>query len=160
MRRVLVVVFALGVLTGCGSSLNQVRAYALGDRVQTGPLIYSAYDPHWFLTLGPTANPRTPNARFLVVRLLVTNSGATDSTIPTLTLVDDSGHTYNELSEGTGVQDWLGVIRKIKPMESEKGTVAFDVAPGHYKLRVTDETGQIVSDIDLPLSVMNDEKGQ
>ncbi len=158
MHRAVAVLVLTGLLAGCNSSSNQVQVYNLGDRVQAGPLIYSAYDTHWYVTLGPPENPRIPNSRFMVIRMMVTNSGATDSTVPTLTLIDDSGQSYNELADGSGVPDWLGVIRKIKPMESERGNVAFDVAPRHYKLRVADETGQIVSDIDVPLNVLSDEK--
>ena len=91
--------------------------------------------------------------------MAITNSGATDTTVPTLMLISDSGQTFNELSDGTGVPDWLGVVRKIKPVEAEKGTIAFDVPPGHYRLRIADEMDQIVEDIDLPLNVLSDEKG-
>jgi hypothetical protein len=134
----------------------------MGERVQTGPLIYNAFDTHWYLTLGPGAGARVPTNRFLVVRLSISNSGATDSSVPTLSLVDDSGQTINEVSDGTGVPDWMGIVRKIKPMDMEKGTIAFDASPRHYKLRVADETDQIVAYIDLPLNLnpTSDEKGQ
>ena len=55
--------------------------------------------------------------------------------------------------------DWIGVARKILPMQEQKGNVAFDAPPRHYKLRVTDETDQIVAYIDLPLTFGTDEKG-
>lgn len=89
----------------------------------------------------------------------ITNGGAVDSHVSTLALIDDAGQSFNEVADGSGVPDWMGIARKIKPIEFEKGTVAFDVAPKHYKLRVSDETEQIVAYIDLPLNLGADEKG-
>jgi hypothetical protein len=144
--------------SGCALQPEKIRTYALGERVQAGPLVYEAFDTRWFLTLGPPANPRIPANRFLIVHLDVANGGATEANIPTLSLVDDSGQTINELTDGTSVPDWIGVARKIVPMQEQKGNVAFDAPPRHYKLRVTDETDQIVAYIDLPLNFGLDEK--
>jgi hypothetical protein len=149
----------LSVFAGCGPAGSDIQTYNLGDRVQAGPLAYAAYDTHWYLSLGQPPAPRVPVNRFLVVRMNITNDGAVDSHVPTLMVIDDSGQTYNELTDGTTVPDWMGIVRKVKPLEAEKGTVAFDVAPKHYKLRVADETDQIVSYIDLPLNLVPDEKG-
>ncbi len=159
MLRALALVCAACMLLACGPAGSQISTYNLGDRVQAGPLVYIAYDAHWFFSLGSSPNPRIPVNRFLVVRMNISNDGAVDSHIPTLTLLDDSGQSFNEMVEGTGVPDWIGIARKVKPMEAEKGTVAFDVQPKHYRLRVSDETDQIVSYIDLPLNLMPDEKG-
>ena len=152
-------------LVSCGPVGSNIQTYNLGDRVQAGPLAYVAFETRWYYSLGtpgvdPQANPRIPANRFLVVKMSITNDGAVDSQVPTLMLLDDSGQSFNELSDGTGVPDWMGVARKIKPVQSEKGTIAFDVPPKHYKLRVSDETDQIVSYIDLPLNLMSDDKGQ
>ena len=159
MLRTVPLLCAIAVVSGCGSSGSDIQTYNLGDRVQAGPLVYLAYDTHWYLSFGVAPNARIPVNRFLVVRMNITNGGAVDSHVPTLTLLDDSGQSYNELSDGSGVPDWMGIARKIKPIESDKGTVAFDVPPKHYKLRVSDESEQIVSYIDLPLNFMSEEKG-
>ncbi len=158
MHRVALAGAVFAILTACGSTSDQIHTYSMGERVQTGPLVYIAFDPHWYLTLGPPASPRVPANRFFVIRMNINNAGATDSAVPTLTLLDDSGEVFNELSDGTGVPDWMGIVRKIKPIDSEKGTIAFDVAPRHYKLRVADETEQIIAYIDLPLNLLSDEK--
>ncbi len=160
MRRGLACLSALLVLSACGPAGSAIQTYNLGDRVEAGPLVYLAYDTHWYLSLGSPESPRIPANRFLVIRMSITNGGAVDSHVPTLTLIDDAGQSFNELADGSGVPDWMGIARKIKPIESDKGTVAFDVAPKHYKLRVSDETEQIVAYIDLPLNLGSDEKGQ
>lgn len=144
--------------SSCASESDKVRTYPLGERVQAGPLVYTVFDTRWFLTLGPASGPRIPANRFLVVHVDVANGGATESNIPTLALVDDAGQVINELTDGTGVPDWIGVARKILPVQEQKGNVAFDAPPKHYKLRVTDETDQIEAYIDLPLNFGVDEK--
>jgi hypothetical protein len=157
LRVVLLCAFACA-LTGCGQDSGQIRTYPLGERVQTGPLGYDAFDTRWFLTLGPPATPRIPTNRFLIVHLDVANGGATETNVPTLALVDDSGQVINEVTDGSYVPDWIGVARKVRPMEELKGNVAFDAQPRHYKLRVADETDQIFAYIDLPLNFGADEK--
>jgi hypothetical protein len=159
MRRVAFLCLLGTCLAGCGGDSAAIRTYGTGERVPTGALVYSVYDTHWYLTLGPPASPRVPVNRFLVVRMNISNNGATESSVPTLSLIDDDGQVINELADGTGVPDWMGTIRKIRPVESEKGTIAFDAPPRHYKLRVADESDQIVAYINLPLTVTTDEKG-
>lgn len=160
MRRAAALAYSLMFMIGCGPVSSQIQTYNLGDRVQTGPLNYEAFETHWYPSLGPPSNPRVPANRFLVIRISIANRGATDSTVPSMTLVDDSGQSFNELADGSGIPDWLGIVRKIKPVDAEKGVIAFDVAPKHYKLRVSDESDQIVSYIDLPLTLIPDEKSQ
>lgn len=158
MLRAASLICVLFVLINCGPTGSDIQTYNLGDRVQAGPMVYIAYDTHWYLSLGSSTSPRIPVNRFLVVRMNITNGGAVDCHVPTLMLLDDAGQTVNELTEGTMVPDWMGVARKIKPLEAENGTIAFDAPPKHYKLRVADETDQIVSYIDLPLNFVSVEK--
>lgn len=150
----------VAILAACSDDPVRIRTYNMGERVQAGPLVYDAFDTHWYLTLGPQSGPRIPSNRFLVVRISISNNGATDSSVPTLSLVDDSGQTIHEVSDGTGVPDWIGIARKVGPMNTEKGNIAFDATPRHYKLRVADETDQIIAYIDLPLNLANEERGQ
>ena len=67
------------ILCGCGLESEKIRTYALGERVQAGPLVYDAFDTRWFLTLGPPSSPRIPASRFLIVHLDVANGGATEA---------------------------------------------------------------------------------
>ncbi|MDQ6701460.1 MAG: hypothetical protein M3Z36_14870, partial [Acidobacteriota bacterium] len=60
--------------------------------------------------------------------------------------------TYSELTSGEGIPNWMGVVRNVKPAESETGNIAFDVAPAHYRLRVSDETEDRYAYIDIPLT--------
>ncbi len=124
----------------------------MGERANAGMLIYNAFDTSWPVGLGEGAAARVPRNRFLLVHMSVVNSGSQPATVPTLTLVDDQGNSYNEETSGAQVPNWMGVMRVVKPAESDQGNVLFDVQPQHYKLRISDEDGAKFAFIDLPLN--------
>lgn len=145
--------FAALLLTGCsGSEKFPVRTYQMGERVTLGPFIYQAFETQWLTHLGDEASPRIPKHRFFLVRTSIVNSTGNEMMSPNLTLVDDRGESFSELSEGEGVPQWIGYLRQIKPSDSAQGNAIFDAPPRHYKLRVTDDTGERVALIDIPLS--------
>ncbi len=74
-----------------------------------------------------------------------------------MTLIDDSGKTYDELADGSGVPHWLGVVRKVPSNQIEQGTVVFDAPASHYKLKLTDETDAEDIFVDLPLSFAHEQ---
>jgi len=149
-------------LTGCSSDLTSikkeaVRAVAAGDKAGVGHLTYNVIDSQVLAQLGEDANPRVPHDRFLVVQIAVTNSSNVDNPIPAVELVGDSGQTYNEVADGTGVPNWLGVVRHVGPGQTERGAVAFDAPAAHYRLRFTDETMNSEILADLPLSYAHEQ---
>jgi len=128
----------------------------MGERVSVGSLVYNVFEDQWKAQLGQGSGARVPKDRFFLVRLSVVNGGSTDLMVPSLTLVDDAGQTYPELSDGDQVPEWTGYLRRVKPAETLQGNVVFDVAPKHYRLRVSDETSQKSRDIDIPLNFTSD----
>jgi hypothetical protein len=104
--------------------------------------------------LGDSA--RTASQRFYLIKVAVSNSSSDEMPIPAMTLVDDAGQTYPELSDGTGVQNWLGVVRKVAPAQTESGYVAFDAPSKHYRLRLNDTLDEKEIAIDIPLSFVRD----
>jgi len=146
---------SLSLFSGCQSTdKGLVGKFKVGERAQIGPLIYNVYEMQYLMNMGEGADARVPKNRFLIVHLTVVNSGAStsDQSIPTFTLIDDSGVTFTELDNGAGVPQWLGFSRKVRPAESTSGNIVFDVAPKHYTLRIADETDQHYGLVDLPLS--------
>jgi hypothetical protein len=133
-------------------SAKEVRTYRMGEPVQLGNLIYTAYDTQWMTQLGDGPNVRIPRHRYFLVRLSIQNRGSADTMAPVFSLVDDSGETFGELINGDSVPQWLGYLRTIRPGTSAEGRVIFDAAPKHYKLRVADESEQRIALIDIPLS--------
>jgi hypothetical protein len=160
MRLALFAVLAFSsFFTGCSpvtSPKREVKTYPAGDKATVDHLTYSIIDTEVQPRLGDDSSPRVPQNRFYLVQVSVSNSANSDLNIPSLTLVDDSGNSYPELSDGTGVPHWLGVIRKVDAGQTEQGYVAFDAPTSHYRLKLSDETSE--SDIysDIPLSFVHE----
>jgi hypothetical protein len=129
-----------------------VRTYPLGEKVALGNLVYTAFETRWLTQMGEDPVPRLPQNRFFLVRVNISNSGGTETSSPALSIVDDSGKTYEELSNGENAPQWIGYLRQIKPAEAAQGNLLFDAPPRHYKLRITDETGERTALVDIPLS--------
>lgn len=146
--------------SACAPSVAPKAVHRMGERVTAGSLVYDVFETQWKPQLGEpqgapangAAGPRIPKDRFFLIRLNVVNGGSSEVMVPTLTLLDDSGQTYTELSDGDQVPKWIGFLRRVKPAETLEGNVVFDVPPKHYRLQVSDETSQKTFDIDIPLS--------
>src|ERR1051326_4961984 len=150
-RGLLLIAPVLCCLTSCTEKAAPPRTYGLGDKVTLGHLVYSAYETQWLTHIGEGAAQRVPQNRFFLVRMTIANSGNDTVTAPTLSVVDNSGGTVQELSDGEGVPQWIGFLRQLGKGATAQGNLAFDVPPRHYKLRVSDEEGQKTAFIDLPL---------
>ncbi len=148
-------------LAACSSGAKpEAKIYAAGEKASISPLTYAVVDTQIYPQLGDDpATARTPANRFYVVQLSVSNSSNADVPIPALTLVDDTGKTYNELSDGTGVTNWLGLIRKVEAGGTQIGTIVFDAPSAHYRLRLTDDLAPAEISVDLPLSFVHEQIG-
>lgn len=150
---------SLILLAGCSSPTTPVRGakiYAAGEKAFVDRLSYNVVDTVVEPRLGDDASPRTPAHRFYLVQVSVSNSGNSEATIPSMTLVDDAGKQYAELTDGTGVQHWLGVVRKVGAGQTEQGCAAFDAPTAHYKLKLTDDTSDNDVYADIPLSFVHE----
>ena len=124
----------------------------MGERAQAGPLIYTVLETKWVPQLGEGVSSRVPKSRFMLMRMSIVNSGSSECTAPTLTLIDDTGERHQELSDGEGVNQWVGFVRRVKPADGITGFALFDVPLRHYKLEVADESEEKKAIIDIPLS--------
>src|SRR5712692_5918560 len=138
------VCLALGLVfavwsTACSATKSGPRdQYRMGEKVQAGPLIYTVLETQWKSQLGELLTATVPNNRFLLVKISVTNSGGSEVMVPSLSLEDAGGRSYPEVSDGRGVPQWLGLLRRVSPAQTEQGNVAFDVPTAAYKLRLSD----------------------
>ncbi len=128
------------------------RTYMMGERAEVGHIIYTVFETQWLTHIGEGADARVPQNRFFLVRLSATNGLGTEVIVPNVTVQDDSGNSYPELTNGEGVPQWIGFLRNVKPAESAQGNLVFDAPPRHYKLKVMDETSERMAFIDIPLS--------
>jgi hypothetical protein len=145
-------------LAGCSSTPERKTVtYSTGDKASVDKLTYSVVDTQIFPHLGDPASPRNPQNRFYVVDLSVSNSGSSDAPIPGMELIDDGGKVYDELADGSGVQRWLGVVRRVQANQTEQGAIVFDAPAGHYKLKLTDDTDASDVFVDIPLSFAHEQ---
>jgi hypothetical protein len=145
----------LFVSTACTFKRKEVRTVQLGEKAEIGPFIYRAFETQWPIALGD----RNAKDRFFTIRLSILNSGSAETTIPSFEIVDDQGNSYPEVSDGTAVEGWLGITRKVGVAQTEQGSIVFDVPPKHYRLRVADENDNFMY-IDIPLNLNSEEPAQ
>jgi hypothetical protein len=140
-------------LTSCvGGKETAPKVYEEGSRVEVGHLIYTVFETQWLPQLGSGDTARMPKNRFLLVRLSAVNSGSEELDIPNISLKDDHGTAVEEMSDGEGVAQWVGYVRKVRPADSLSGNIVFDAEPKHYIMRLTDENGENAAMVDLPLT--------
>jgi hypothetical protein len=132
------IITALALLTGCSKPAPPPVLHKLGDRVESGPLIYTVFEAEWTAQIGSGERATVPAHRFLIVHFSVTNSGTEPVSIPSLTLVDDAGQASSEAIVGADVPALLGLSRTVKPVETRDARVLFDVEPKSYKLKLDD----------------------
>jgi hypothetical protein len=145
--------------SGCGKPRETHTDYSMGERVPVGQLTYSVVDSAWRNQLGESFRVRSPEQRFLLVKISVTNPTSKDVSIPLLTLEGSNGQTYRELANGEGVENWFGLLRTISPGETQQGNVLFDVPLTSYKLRmpdVADEGLEKYASVQIPLRIDSD----
>jgi hypothetical protein len=126
-------------LSGCSSTRSGTKVYQMGQRAELGSIVYTLLEAQWKTQLGEAPGARIPRNRFLLLRVSVTNGSPQRAAIPLMTLIAPGGEVYNELTEGEGVSDWLGMLRHLEPVESMVGWVLFDAPRGNYRLRVSDD---------------------
>lgn len=126
------------VLGGCQRTGPVRTDFSMGERVPVGQMTYSVVETTWRPQLGEGFKIRTPEQRFLLVKISVTNGTGKDVSIPLLTLEGNNGQTYREIADGEGVDNWFGLLRTLNPGETQQGNVLFDVPLTSYKLRVPD----------------------
>jgi hypothetical protein len=140
-------------LGGCGRQKQTRTDFAMGENVPVGTMIYSVVESTWRTQLGESFKIRTPEQRFLLIKISVQNNGK-DVSIPLLTLEGPNGQTYRELADGNGVDNWFGLLRTISKDQTQQGYIVFDVPLSAYKLRVPDvnESGfESYASVQIPL---------
>jgi hypothetical protein len=152
---------SLALLASC-SGRNAVstplHTYQMGERVELAPLTYAVFEKNWLAQLGEGTEARLPQNRFLVIRLTVTSGAAGETYVPNLSLDDDAGNSCAESNNGDGVLHWIGYLRSIKPAETLQGSIVFDCAPKHYRLKLVSDTGKAAY-VDIPLSFETETTG-
>jgi hypothetical protein len=146
-------------MSGCSSSGKQpvaIGQYSMGEKAQAGRLLYTVFDTKWVPQLGEGVTARVPSSRYFLIRMSIVNSGSGENTVPAMTLIDDQGNRYAEQTDGEGVPQWVGILRRLKSADTLSGFALFDVPPRHYKLEVSDDSSEGKAQIDIPLTFTDD----
>jgi hypothetical protein len=80
-------------LSGCQGSGPRRTDFSMGERVPVGQMTYSVVETAWRPQLGEGFKIRTPEQRFLLIRISITNGTGKDASIPLLTLEGTNGQT-------------------------------------------------------------------
>ena len=110
----------------------------MGEKIPVGGVTYSIVESSWKTQLGESFRVRSPEQRFLLIKVSATNGTGQDISIPLLTLENANRETYRELANGDGVDNWFGLLRTIGPGQTEQGNIVFDVPLTSYQLRLPD----------------------
>jgi len=156
----LAVLFTVAILISCSSTAGGntvIPNYSMGERAPAGQLIFIVFENRWIPQIGAGTTARIPANRFFLLRLSIVNSGSTEAIAPPLTLIDDSGQRFQELTDGDGIPQWIGYLRRVKPADTLTGNIVFDVPARHYKLEVGDDADDKKALIDIPLSFNTDQ---
>jgi hypothetical protein len=137
-KPLLVGIFLCAGFAGCtGRKVTPI--VPMGERAEVGPFVYVVLEAQWKKQLGEELAPRLPVHQFLSLRVSVTNGSPRDFSVPRMFLVGPAGEEYPELTDGQGVDEWFGVLRRVAPVETVTRWVLFDVPRTSYKLRVSDD---------------------
>ncbi len=126
------------LFSGCAKPQETRSEYSMGERVPIGQMTYSVVESAWKTQLGESFRARTPEQRFLLLKISVTNGTGKDVSIPLLTLEGANNQTYPEIANGEGVDNWFGLLRTVNAGETQQGNILFDVPLTSYKLRIPD----------------------
>jgi hypothetical protein len=153
-----IVLLSLGAMACSNSSRRQTTTYKTGEKAASGSLVYTVVDTEIMPQLGDDpSSARTPEHRFYLVNLAISNSGNAETPVPGMTLVDDSGQNYSELADGAKVPRWLGMVRKVGAAQTEAGNIVFDAPAKHYRLKLTDDLDEKDIFVDIPLSFVHEQ---
>jgi len=155
MRQVSAAVAILSamLLSGCSEKTTPPpRVYAMGDKAAVGPVLYTVFETQWLTHLGVPPDEKVPQNRFFLVRIGAVNGGGSDTMLPSMTLEDDKGQSYSEVTTDVGAPQWLGVLRSVHPADSTTGNIVFDCPPAHYTLHINDDLTGRSAIVDIPLT--------
>lgn len=147
-----VTVLSAVLLSGCSQKALPARTYSMGEKVTLGTVIYTVFETQWLTHVGVPPDEKVPQNRFYLVRINAVNSSSSDVMLPNLSVEDDKGNSYPELTSDVGAPQWIGVLRQVHPADSISGNLIFDCPPGHYKLRLNDDTAEHSALVDIPLT--------
>src|ERR1700722_12835349 len=126
------------VFSGCSQQNSTRLDYQMGEQIPVGPLTYNVIQSTWSNQLGEGFKIRSPQQRFLLVSISVTNGGGKEVALPLFKLENYRGESIPESDNPEGVPNGIGILRSVTPAQTLQGALLFDVPLAAYKLILTD----------------------
>src|SRR5271157_468436 len=124
--------------TSKSSETSASVRHKVGEDVEVGYWSYICSGTSWKTSIGSYSMSEYPDAKFLVIDLMITNNDKTASVMPPIKLIDAEGHEYDESSKGVFVEHSFGMLKDLNPGVTSHGYVVFDVPPERaYALKVS-----------------------
>ena len=148
-------IVVLLVAGGCRKAVAPRTEFQMGESISVGPLTYNVVEKSWRSQLGEMFQIRMPQNRFMLMTISVTNGGGSDVSVPLLQLENADGKLFREVENGQGVDNWFGVIRNLKPAQTEQGRILFDVPLASYRLVLSDgdSASNRLTYVNIPLQI-------
>lgn len=125
-------------LVSCSQENSTRLDYQMGEKIPLGPLTYNVIQTAWKNELGDGFKIRSPQQRFLLITISVTNGGGKEIALPLLSLESERGQTITESENAEGVPGAIGILRTVAPAQTLQGTLLFDTGLATYRLKLTD----------------------
>jgi hypothetical protein len=122
-----------------GTSVTETPAkitHKMNETVNVGVWSYEVTGVRWANSIGSDFARERPDAKFLLVDVVVRNNDRTASTLGPLKLVDAEQREYDESSKGVFMEGSFEMLKSVNPGVTSSGTLVFDVPPGSYWLLV------------------------
>jgi Domain of unknown function (DUF4352) len=126
------------VAGGCNKETSTRLDYQMGEKILLGPLTYNVIQSTWKNELGEGFKIRSPQQRFLLIMVSVTNGGGKEVALPLFSLENDRGQSIPESENPEGVPNGIGILRTVAPAQTLQGNLLFDTGLASYKLKLTD----------------------
>lgn len=133
-------VTAAFLLAACGEPSAPVKYARMGEALVLGNVEHTVLVADWRGSLGEGASARLPNEQFLVLRIALSNQTEAPADIASMRLIAPDGTEYEELADGSGLAEWLGLVRTLSAKQGRQGDVLFDAPRGVYKLKLTEHS--------------------
>lgn len=111
--------------------------FQIGDLVVCGKLNYTVLEVEYKSQLGSGPIAQLARNIFIAIRMQITTSVA-GTFMPLLRLESEKEEFIGELDNASGLEGWLGSLRRLEPGTTEIGWIVFDTPPGKYGLWLSD----------------------
>lgn len=130
---------AAAFLHSCtGATGPRIARGEMGERVTVENISYTVLGADWVEAIGEGVNARIPEHRFLLLRVSANNDSGSPAEMGIFKIIASNGTEYDEIANGAGVAEWLGMARELDAKDSRQGVVLFDAPKAVYELQVAD----------------------